>query len=147
MDQNCSLWNESLQKRIELMHELSRSLEHAQAAVLNSDVVELGAQTLRQREICAGWQALISSVAISSKKLAPLKSPDTSKPASTTERRRTLLAELAEVEARVKNLNLEYGALLRRAKRTVDIFCRVLSNAGATYAPPASLGCRRREKG
>lgn len=147
MDQDCSLWKGPLEQRIELMRELSRSLEQAQAAILNSNVVELGAQTLRQREICERWRVLISSGAISSTNPAGGKSHDMAKPASERDRRAALLVELAAVEARVKNLNLAYGALLRRARRTVDIFCRVLSNSGVTYAPPAPVSHRGRAKG
>jgi hypothetical protein len=40
------------------------------------------------------------------------------------------------METRVAQLNREYGALLTRARRTVDIFCRVLANSEVTYFPP-----------
>jgi hypothetical protein len=44
--------------------------------------------------------------------------------------------ELARVESRVSHLNQVYGALLRRAQRTVQIFNRALTSSAVTYAPP-----------
>jgi hypothetical protein len=140
MDQNCSSWNGALEQRIGLMRELGHSLEQARAAILNSDLAELGAQTMRQSELCERWRLLVSKLSVD---LSPPptcavpKSHGAADPSNHSERRRALLVELAEVEARVNNLNLAYGALLRRARRTVDIFCRVLANSGVTYAQPA----------
>ena len=44
--------------------------------------------------------------------------------------------ELARVELEVAKLNRAYGALLRRASRTVTIFCRLLTASELTYAVP-----------
>ena len=48
----------------------------------------------------------------------------------------TLDRELIQVEMRVGQLNRVYGALLRRAQRTLQIFMRVLASSANTYTPP-----------
>jgi len=48
-----------------------------------------------------------------------------------------LAAELLAVETKVLQLNRAYAAWLRRARRTVDIFCRVLAHSAITYPPPS----------
>ena len=57
-------------------------------------------------------------------------------PPPVQDRNRVRREELAEVERKVAQLNRRYDALLRRARRTVDIFCRVLANSALTYPPP-----------
>jgi hypothetical protein len=52
------------------------------------------------------------------------------------QRWKMLAQELIQVEIRVSQLNQVYGALLRRARRTVQIFNRVLTSSALTYAPP-----------
>ncbi|HXZ32746.1 MAG TPA: hypothetical protein VEH30_10730 [Terriglobales bacterium] len=139
MDQGISSVNEALEGRIGLMRELADSLERAQAAVLGSHIAQLRAQTKRQRELCEQWR-LVSEIApgrISStpagRNVANSHDADIG-PAG--ERQRALLLDLAEVVSRLSHLNRAYGALLRRARRTVDIFCRVLENSGVTYTHP-----------
>jgi hypothetical protein len=144
MDQDLSSVNELLERRVGLMRELAHCLERAQAAVLNSDSRQMSAQTTRQRELCEQLRRQASELmpeqvpspvsAASSIAGSPVPGSADLRPARL--RRRALLGELAEVEAQVAHLNRAYGALLRRARRTVDIFCRVLANSGVTYVPP-----------
>jgi hypothetical protein len=144
MDQDLSSVNELLARRVGLMRELANCLDRAQVAVLNSDPGQMSAQTTRQRELCEQLRRLASE--LMPEQVPPLAPAASSNPASqgpdTADllpaqlRREALLVELAEVEARVAHLNRIYAALLRRARRTVDIFCRVLANSGVTYIPP-----------
>lgn len=118
MEQQLSPAYQPLVQRLRLLHDLAASLETARAAVLRSDLTELKLQTARQRELCA---ALRQSQAVP----------------GVGERWSRLLQESARMETRVAQLNREYGALLTRARRTVDIFCRVvLANSEVTYFPP-----------
>jgi hypothetical protein len=135
MDQELSSLNGLLERRLRLMRELADSLERAQAAVLESDPGQVSAQTTRQRELCAELRRLASEL---TPEQVPSPVKDTAGFMPARARRRALLIELAEVEPQVACLNRAYDALLRRARRTVDIFCRVLANSGATYIPPAS---------
>lgn len=112
-----SLPGQELEQRVRCLRELATSLESARAAVLHSDLAELTRQTVRQRELCAH----LERVGI---------------PAAVAERWRDLLQESKRMELRVAGLNREYAALLARARRTVDIFCRVLGNSEAIYRPP-----------
>jgi hypothetical protein len=141
MGQDISSVNGALERRIGLMRELANSLERAQAAVLNSDRVQLSRQTMRQRELCEQWRLLVSeftrNVSVPPRRAhAVPNSHQAAELGPTGERHRALIVELAQIEARVAHLNRAYGALLRRARRTVDIFCRVLANSGLTYSQP-----------
>jgi len=145
MEQEIAAVNGALERRISLMRELARSLECAQAAVLSSDPAELGAQTTRQRELCEQWRRGVSEFprngSISPRRrLAMANSHEAVDLGPTGEAHRVLIAELSEVEGRVAHLNRAYGALLRRARRTVDIFCRVLASSGPTYSQPTLRG-------
>lgn len=114
--------SELLEQRLALLRSLAVSLEQAQKAILQSDLEDLRRQTARQQEICVG--------------LRRLNAPEGRHPVLPGERRRILEDELRQVEARVAYLNMAYSVLLRRARRTVGIFCRVLASAALTYTPP-----------
>jgi hypothetical protein len=146
MDQDPSPLNEWLERRVGLMRELAGSLQRAHNAILHSDAAQLSAQTVRQQQLCEELRRLAaeltpgqtSSTAMAVRSIAQTHLPNTAALYPARERQRALLTELLEIETRVGDLNRAYGALLRRARRTVDIFCRVLANSGATYLPPAA---------
>lgn len=119
--------SQPLEQRLRLLRQLASSLECARAAVLGSDLVELTLQTARQRELCAALRQVEGEASVAPR-----------------ERWNRLRQESAQMEKRVSHLNREYGALLARARRTVDIFCRVLANSEITYLPPKreSTTCR-----
>jgi len=114
---------------VALMGELADSLERAQAAVLQSDVAEMTRQSERQRKLCADLSRLQA------------ESSQLPQGAATADQHGVLGRDLGEewtqARLRVARLNRAYGALLRRARRTVDIFCRVLASSAITYGPPA----------
>jgi len=107
---------EQLTLRLALMRSLANSLQVAQTALLESNLAELQSQTIRQQSLCDQLQRL--------------------GPSPPTTNLRALESELAQIEWQVAKLNRTYAALLRRASRTVEIFCRVLDTSGVTYALP-----------
>lgn len=113
------LANPALDERLGWLRELAGSLECAKSAVLRSDLADLNRQTLRQRELCA---------LLGQSFLATPTGPD--------KRLQRITQESRKMELRVAQLNREYGALLARARRTVDIFCRLLAHSQVTYPPP-----------
>lgn len=141
MDQDFSSTNDVLERQIGLIRELAGSLERAQAAVLNSDVAQICAQTILQQKLCGELQRL-GKFSPEHSSLARMVTPAHPADAATlhplSQRQQSLLTELRETGKRVERLNRDYAALLRRARRTVDIFCRVLANSGVTYLPPTS---------
>ena len=141
MDENLSSANEFLGRQVALMRELAGSLERAHAAILNSDMAQIVAQTVLQQRLCAEWQQAAGKVSPKPSFQEQMATPAHHADAATldpfAERHRRLLAELGETGKHVEGLNRNYSALLRRARRTVDIFCRVLANSGVTYLPPA----------
>lgn len=143
---------EPLTRRLDLMRQLAESLLLAQAAVIQSNVRELEVQTTRQRMLC---DELKQPLAVSPPPRLGEVRHDV-QPSEREARRvgtaghaddtsNALLRELAEVERQVAGLNQTYAALLRRASRTVEMFCRVLASSDLTYAPLQPTGEGRSE--
>jgi len=127
-----------VQQRIILLLELATSLEQAQRALLKTNLEEFRSHTTRQQELCRLLREDSGEAAQerTEPRVDGSKSSEPQPESAASERWTTLGAQLRDVEQRVAELNCCYGALLRRARRTVDIFCRVLTNSGLTYAPP-----------
>ena len=123
-----------LEQRISSMQALGKTLELTQAAVAQRDLSVLEQQTRRQREICQSLRANAENLAGSLKPAAGEEAGS-----EFASRRRMLREQLAAVENHIRELNRSYAALLRRAKRTIDIFCRLLASSEQTYAVPAAL--------
>jgi hypothetical protein len=123
------------QRRIELLRELASSLRLAQGAVLKSEPGQMNAQTRRQHELCDELRRLMNGGVVA--RHMSMESGLPSSSASARVRREMVQVELAEAAKQVDGLNRVYGALLRRARRTAEIFCRILVNSGVTYLPPA----------
>jgi hypothetical protein len=123
--------HEADKTRVDRLQELADSLERAHAAVLASDLRQITQQTARQLELCAQLRQLSRDAVQTPTSWLPggLSSPV--RPSN-----HAFGEELAEVAGRVAQLNRQYEALLRRARRTVDIFCRVLTNSALTYPLP-----------
>jgi hypothetical protein len=113
---------EQLEKRLMLMRELAAALEQAQAAVVASDLERIHSQTARQQELC--------------QELTRLGVPAGTGSPAVQSRWDALSGELAKVETEVEYLNRVHASLLRRARRTLEIFSRVLASSAVTYAPP-----------
>ena len=127
MDAEPSANNEPWTACVRSLEELGDSLERAHAAVVGSDLAEIRRQTARQEELCGKLSRFRRESAAASASTIP----------SETRAGKVVMPEdLAAVESRVADLNRRYEALLRRARRTVDIFCRILANSALTYPPP-----------
>jgi hypothetical protein len=114
---------EVLTQRLALLRALADSLEEAQAALTTTAPGILDQHTARQRELCRRLRALATGL------------PDGAKDWTHD----GLANDLQETARRVANLSRKYAALLRRRRRTVDIFCRVLASSGTTYPEPKLL--------
>ncbi len=146
MDQELTTSFELLERRLASMRELASSLEQVQSAVVRSDAPGIDSHTVRQGEICEALRQLESEAlqhppcaAIAGKsrdQKAGMQLPEDAVSPLVQQRWKTLAQELIQVEIRVSQLNQVYGALLRRARRTVQIFNRVLESSAITYAPP-----------
>jgi len=146
MDQELTTSFELLVRRLALMRELAGSLEQAQNAVVRSDLPGMDGRTAQQREICEALRQLETEAsrhprctAIADKsrnQKAEMQFPGDAVSPLVRQRWETLAQELTQVEIRVGELNRVYGALLRRARRTVQIFNRVLASSAITYIPP-----------
>jgi len=102
---------------IELLREMAGSLSQSKAAILSSSLADLEFQTERQRLLCQRWAALRSLA-----QRLPVRiqaTPDAATAVMETSQRLRI-----------------YASLVRRARRTVAIFCRVLATSGVTYSPP-----------
>jgi len=139
MDENLSSANDFRARQVALMRELAGSLQRAQAAVLDCDIAQINAQTIQQQRLCGELRQLAGQCSLepsSAHRVTPMHPAGVATVAPFAQRQQALLTELRETGKRVERLNCDYAALLRRARRTVDIFCRVLANSGVTYLPP-----------
>jgi hypothetical protein len=145
MDEDRSLSIQLVERRLTLLRELACSLEQAEAAVLCSDLAELNRHTAGQQQICTALRELESEArhhfGAADLKLAGtrrncLPDPGADAPPNIPPRLQKLCWELKDAEAQVRRLNQIYGALLRRARRTVEIFSRALASSAVTYVPP-----------
>jgi len=131
MDPERSPGHEAHKTRVDLLRELAHSLERAHAAVVRSDLSELKRQTADQRKLCGELRQLPAEPGRTQTSWLP-----GGLPALVRDPNQALGEELAEVARKVAQLNRRYEALLRRARRTVDIFCRGLASSALTYPPP-----------
>jgi flagellar biosynthesis/type III secretory pathway chaperone len=150
MDQELTASFDLLEQRLALMRELARSLEQVQTTLVHSNLRGIECHTARQRELCEALRQLESEVQSEVTATKPSNPISADSPKRTTwaqipeglvspvfrQRWETLAQELTLVEMRVRHLNLTYGALLRRAQRTLQIFMRVLASSANTYARP-----------
>jgi flagellar biosynthesis/type III secretory pathway chaperone len=146
MNQELSSSVDLLERRLALMRQLANSLEQVQTAVVRSDLGGIDGHTVRQRALCEALCQL-ESEALGRRPCNPItdqnrhltawtKLPEEAVSPQVSQRWKTLAQELTQVEAQVGQLNRVYGALLRRAQRTLQIFIRVLASSANTYAPP-----------
>jgi hypothetical protein len=146
MDQEITPVFGLLQRRLALMRQLAVSLEQVQSAVVRSDRGAIDGYSAEQRGICeALHQIEIEALGRtlhsplnggSGERKSRVRLPEGAVSPQLQQRWEVLAEELSEVEARVGQLNRVYGALLRRAQRTLQIFMRVLANSANTYAQP-----------
>ncbi|MGH9500936.1 MAG: hypothetical protein ACRD3L_17495 [Terriglobales bacterium] len=111
---------ELMNRRLDLLRQLAGSLELAQAALATTTPAKLELESVRQRELCQGLRALAEAFPEQGRVEADARLAD----------------DLQAASGQVAELNRKYAALLRRRRRTVDIFCRVLASSETTYSAP-----------
>ncbi|MFZ0284596.1 MAG: hypothetical protein WAL32_05155 [Terriglobales bacterium] len=118
-------------QRLALLSALADSLEQSQAALATTTPAKLDQHTARQQELCRQLRRLAIRFPEGTRTLIHPRLAD----------------DLQQTVGRVRDLNRKYAALLRRRRRTVDIFCRVLASSGTTYPAPKPLLRRETETG
>jgi hypothetical protein len=125
-----------LTERTRLLQELLDSQEKAEASLLGSGVAELTRINSQQIEICGKLRE--NKVALSrSDETSPRENvrPGKMEPLGCVQPWNSLRADVVRLEQRVEYRNKVFGALLRRAQRTVNIFGRAIASSALTYAP------------
>ena len=112
----------ALELHVALLREMADSLNQSQAALLSSDLAGFESHTERQRVLCRQWSALGSPIPTF---------------ASVGAEANPFSPDLTDAVIQLRDGLRAYAALLRRARRTTGIFCRVLATAGATYVVPS----------
>jgi flagellar biosynthesis/type III secretory pathway chaperone len=110
----------AFERRLGQMRELAGVIEQAQVAVVMRDLRGIERLTARQQELCNLLRAREAQTTFGCHSQRQSVSPD----------------ELVAAAKQVRDLNRAHAALLRRVRRTVNIFCRVLASSAVTYAPP-----------
>jgi hypothetical protein len=122
MAETSSSTHELLSQRLGLLRQLAESLEQAQSSLATATPAKLDLHSARQRDLCR---------ALSSLGHGPHQEDQ-------VEIDSGLADDLQVLARQVATLNRKYAAQLRRRRRTVDIFCRVLASSGTTYPPPGA---------
>jgi hypothetical protein len=117
-----------------LLRELSDSLALGQAALLASDLESFDLQTIRQQDVCLELLHLQSLM----KAHNPAEFPGSNLSPGGQTQSAARSRELRQAESQLWQQARLYAAVLRRARRTVEIFCRVLASSGTTYAAPSA---------
>ena len=102
---------------------LADSLQEAGADLATATPARLDQHTARQRELCGRLRELAGGV----------------RDGTQVRTSAGLANDLQEATRRLAELNRNYAALLRRRRRTVDIFGRVLASSGTTYPAPQPI--------
>src|SRR5262249_54304416 len=106
-----------------LWEALAASLEQATRALTDGDLDAFERATERQQQLCDQLRGVLPPW--------PGRGVCRDTPEGAADQR-----ECMEIERRVKHLNRVYAALLRRANRSLETFCRMLDAAPSTYAAP-----------
>jgi hypothetical protein len=146
MDQGLTTSFGLLERRLALMRDLAGTLEQAQGAVVRLDLPGIDRITTRQQDLCEVLRQLESEGGRHARSIAtsggsPIKKagvalPDDAVSPALGGRWKTLSEEVSRVEIRVFRLNQVYGALLRRARRTAQIYACALASSANTYPAP-----------
>lgn len=112
-----------------LLRELAASLERAQNALVGSDPGQLRLETTRQQGLCNELRRFYARSVIGEAHRDSTAESDR----RSSERLLGFAREISRVEGEVLRLNAVYGELLKKSRRTVDIFCRILAYSGTTY--------------
>ena len=117
--------------RLSILHDLVDAFLRAQSAIGLFDLQNMEAHIARQRQLCHVLMALNDSVSEQSP-------PDAGRDA--LKRWHTLSRELKQTELHVLHLGRVQAALLRRTRRGLDLFSRLLASTALTYTPAMIAG-------
>ena len=130
------------QQRLALLRELADVLGLAQGALLNSDLDRLQVQNGRQLTLCKTLRTLAGDCAGPGIQASepPILPPAVFGPGSFSAPIDgvEISRQLQEAGLQVRHLNRVQAALLRRARRSLEISACLRASCGLTYAAPAA---------
>jgi hypothetical protein len=117
---------EQRKPRIALLYELAAAFEDAQPAMVRCDIQKIQQHAARQHQLCRALLRLHEN------------GPQAPAAGRAQQDEDLLALELEAMQARVRHLGRVQAALLRRSRRAMQIFARLLASSAVTYAPPAA---------
>jgi preprotein translocase subunit SecD len=135
---------ERRQLRLRLMKDLLRSLEEGQTSLLGPDPQVIKSNAGKQQAILdqisiLNAQSFIRKAHASLHELLcedGTTSSGFTAEAGAEQQWKAMTQELKTVEARVRHLALVHAAVIRQARKTIEVMSQILSSAAPTYAPP-----------
>jgi hypothetical protein len=124
---------EYLEERKRLLQQLLNCQADAVVALLRSELAELGELNARQLIICERLRDIQRALAGTGGVVRNLTA-GAGEGLVTVQRSSDLKTEVVRLENEVGHRNRVFGALLVRARRTMDIFGRALASSWPTYA-------------
>lgn len=144
MDPNYSQIFELLSKRLALMRQLAEALEQGQEPLVTLDLRSIQKSNMQQESLCRELSAIAEPLKAEGCRFETLRGRVQEKAAvgcagvlsALKKRHPDLLAELAEMERRVRHLNRVYAALLRKTRQSFAVMNNLRSAGAITYGDP-----------
>ena len=121
---------ELLARRLQLMQEIAVALERGLVPMASLDLRHIEQETAHQMQVCSDFKRLNEQMRSLASDHAGLEG------ANSADSRRRMIDECRKVEAKVRELNRAYAALLRRAWQSLNIASNLLANQAITYEQP-----------
>ena len=132
---------ELLEERLSLLGSLATALTAARTDIVSLDINGLEVRIAQQDNLCTQIRNLdLQLDRVQSQCATHLAAPSNPVVAADSDsiRRRETLDRLTRVQARVKQLNNEHQALLRRSRRTVSALLNSYHSFAMTYSNPSN---------
>jgi hypothetical protein len=132
-----------LDRRLCLLRELAQQLVVCRKDFMAMDLEGMHARIAEQEVLCRQIQSLHPAIEVLQRTCAlhldvmQLDDSRNAEDASSAQRLRGVMRDLANAQAEVSRLNRIHAAYLRRSGRTVQMLMNLLANYAFTYARPA----------
>jgi len=140
---------ELVERRLDLMRRLADALQNGHAALVGENPIAVLTCAAQQEELCrqlVDLNAGVLSAGFASRVCLPKHFTNTTSDNATLNPRwEKLLAEIRQVEIRIRHLQRVHAALLRRMRRTIAIMAHLLEANQLTYAAAGRTAALTRE--
>ena len=120
--------HQQLRSQTRLMNSLHDAIVNSRPSLLNHDLVAFEVHSDHQAALCRELQFLQENI-----RQSPASGGAAADPATIE-----LLKQAEAARVRLRTANLVQASLLRRTRRSTNVFMNILANAAPLYRPPGS---------